>query len=1170
MYRSEPLTPPCSIPLFGRLLGVAACFGAALLSGRELSFHPGNFEQAQDAARAVLRDHPGEPLTVWLEPGAYYLAAPLRMAKPDSGTADAPVVWRARQPGTVTLSVGRQVQASQFTPVTDATVLARLDSAARDHVVQLDLGALGLRNTKPYPNYFTNDTHLLRVFCGGDLMPNARWPNGPQGYTTMQGVLDSGDFRSNQSQGGTFRYRGDRPERWVAAVGGGGVWLRGFWRVPWVIEGLRVKEIDVAQKTITFAVSTANGIGSKYTPLVNGTRAGDGTENWYVLNLLEEIDEPGEWAIDFERNQLYFWPPTPVADGSVVIADERRSVITFNNASHLVFRDLTLRHSLGSGVTLSDGEGVVLGGLRICDHGEHGVLLRGGYGHSVHGCDIHDVGLSGVDLLAGERKTLTPSRHRIVNNHIHRIGLAAPVAAIVAGYGPRAEVVGNQVLHNRIHDGPSAGVRFAGNDNEFAWNEVYRIGMDSSDLGAFYTNSGWTTQGNRLHHNFVHHNENAQAFYLDDGDSGDSVYRNIVYKAQSGAFVGGGHDNLFQHNVFIASERGIHVDARGTQRGYHPRDSRLGGDLNSVPFRSPPWSERYPNLTQYPDMDTTIPSNIVFADNLVVDCAVDIRQSGPPAHFAGVTFGPLAHGTMDLFRDPAQFDFGFADLARVRQLLPGFPEIPVERIGIHVDEYRRSVPPRDLEQLRTESTRKRAFDSQQDIDASNVQGAVGVPFISEQEKDYARVRDQAPAPGAATRIRELSFRGGLPRFTEMVKEGKPVTIAYFGGSITAHDGWRALSFAALQTLYPRSALTMVNASVGGTGSIVGVFRADNDLVVHRPDLVFIEFAVNDGRDANERPNDVIRALEGIIRKVRLANPGADICLVYTMQTAHLEAVRAGRAHAAVALHERVAAWYHIPTIHVGPAVVAMVDAGTAVFAGKVVDKVTGRDAEGRLVITEDNTHPVIPTGHALYADVVMRAMRELGSSSNWVPTPLPEPMLGASWELAKTIPAVGHAQFSGDWQAVTAADGASCMRFGKRFYSWFPHMARTTVAGSSVSVRFRGTVVGIKGLEGPDSAIVEIAVNDKPPFDHNRFTVYCTRHAYIGDALPELPYGEHTVTWTLSAKRPDKQKILASYYRPDNDRDLRENPARYAGLALSVGELMLIGELLPVADGPVP
>jgi hypothetical protein len=441
------------------------------------------------------------------------------------------------------------------------------------------------------------------------------------------------------------------------------------------------------------------------------------------------------------------------------------------------------------------------------------------------------------------------------------------------------------------------------------------------------------------------------------------------------------------------------------------------------------------------------------------------------------------------------------------------------------------------------------------------------PLISAREQDYVRDNIAAGELGLKAQqipARELNVRGGLPNFFAKAKAGKPVTVAYFGGSITAHDGWRPRSFEGLQKMFPECKMTMVSASVGGTGSIVGVFRADQDLIKCKPDLVFIEFAVNDGSEAVRRTKDVVRSLEGIILKLRRQNPDTGICFFYTMQTKDVDIVRGGVVQPAVSVHEQVAAHYDLPSIYVGPAVVAAMDAGEAVFFGKVADKSTGKDAAGKLVISEDNTHPVIPTGHAFYAGVALRALKQLSDLPS-APSarPLPNPIFGKSWIQATTIPAAGNAVFAGKWDELGAENGPGCFRFNKEFYNWFPCLYRTEVPGSSVTVRFKGTVVGIKGVSGPDSGIVKVKVDDRPETSMNYFTVYNTRSFYAGEVLPELEEGEHMVTWTLSEEIPDKGKILASYYKKDNDKDFRDDPEKYKPVRFSVGQIQLIGEVIP-------
>ena len=196
-------------------------------------------------------------------------------------------------------------------------------------VVQLDLAALGIRHAGPLPDLFEGNGGLFELYCNGQRMPLSRWPN--DGYTAMKEVLDGG-AAGPSAHGGSFVYRGERPARWAAAVPDG-VWIAGFWRVPWVIQGVRVASIDTQCHVIAHAVGVPGGIGSKYSAEVNGTRKGDGKEPWYAMNLLEEVDQPGEWCIDFKSHTLYFWPPADLATSTAMIADSGIPLVTMKGAS---------------------------------------------------------------------------------------------------------------------------------------------------------------------------------------------------------------------------------------------------------------------------------------------------------------------------------------------------------------------------------------------------------------------------------------------------------------------------------------------------------------------------------------------------------------------------------------------------------------------------------------------------------------------------------------------------------------------------------------------------------------------------------------------------------------------------------------------------------------------
>lgn len=666
-----------------------------------------------EAAREAVAVHRRVPVRVWIRPGHYVMREGWTLGTMDVRIPEARVTYEATEPGTVRISSGVVVPREALRPVSDAAVKARLPESVRDAVRELPLEELGIRAAR-FPAKFRG-LELIEVFQDGRRLPISRWPNDGI-FAKIERVLDNGIT----GDGGTFVYRGDVPARWVGALEDG-VWIRGFWRVPWTIEAVRVAAIDPAQRTITHAVAIPNGIGSKYhREPGNGTGPGSGEEPWEAINLIEEIDVPGEWAVRFSTGMLYILPPDGA--GELLITDHAAPVVSFVGVENTDLVGLHVDGGMGDGVRVEGGRNVMLAGCRVTNVARDGIVLAGGSDHLVLSCDTAETGFSGINFLGGDRATLTPSGHRILNNLVTRAGVYYPAAGILGGIGPQAEAVGNRVAHNRIHDCANSGVVYGGNENVFEFNEIYRVGLGSSDLGCFYTTGGWTSRGNVVRHNFVHHAMNANAFYVDDGDSGDTFFGNVAYRTQSGGFIGGGHDQVFRNNVIVANPRAMHVDARGIARGYTVDDARLRTDLESVPFRDPPWSVKYPALTTILESEPERPSGIEITENLFVNCDTDLRRSGTPEELGGVVFERnVVSNDMGMFVDPAKLNFALKPDALVFQELPGFAQIPMERIGLYRDAYRRELPERDFELLRTGDT-SAGFDSQTDVDASNRPG----------------------------------------------------------------------------------------------------------------------------------------------------------------------------------------------------------------------------------------------------------------------------------------------------------------------------------------------------------------------------------------------------------------------------------------------------------------
>jgi len=77
--------------------------------------------------------------------------------------------------------------------------------------------------------------------------------------------------------------------------------------------------------------------------------------------------------------------------------------------------------------------------------------------------------------------------------------------------------------------------------------------------------------------------------------------------------------------------------------------------------------------------------------------------------------------------------------------------------------------------------------------------------------------------------------------------------------------YRGLMMQYLRTKYPKTSFAFWDATIGGTGSGLGIFRTDRDVLVHKPDLVFLDFTANDGlENTNVGP---LKTYESLLRRL---------------------------------------------------------------------------------------------------------------------------------------------------------------------------------------------------------------------------------------------------------------------------------------------------------------
>ena len=152
------------------------------------------FERARDEVRKLRQDGrlTKGGATIWLRGGDYIRTNALQLTAADSGAADASNVWCACKGETVRLLGGRKL--AGFEPATDAAVLARLPEVARGHVLQVNLGALGVTDFGKMASRGFGRPQIAahcELFFGGRPMTLARWPN-EGAWEQIAGVPDAG------------------------------------------------------------------------------------------------------------------------------------------------------------------------------------------------------------------------------------------------------------------------------------------------------------------------------------------------------------------------------------------------------------------------------------------------------------------------------------------------------------------------------------------------------------------------------------------------------------------------------------------------------------------------------------------------------------------------------------------------------------------------------------------------------------------------------------------------------------------------------------------------------------------------------------------------------------------------------------------------------------------
>ncbi len=653
-------------PTPGRILYVAANGNDANPGTRAAPFATVN--RALTANRAAGAVAGGT--TILLAAGRYPLTETIALTNADSGSGpDAPLSIRAATPGTAVISGSKRL--TGFAAVTDKSVLARLPEEARGKVMQCNLSAQGITDFGSI-----QEQPMVNLSVNGVLQTLARWPN--SGFVRVGDMVDNGNIDPNDPKKNRPQIftTSDRVSRWATAPD---AWIQGYLATNWMYGYVPVGSINPQAKTLTTAWC--------YNRLSGWPDIKSG-HPYAIFNLLEEIDQPGEWYLDRAKGMLYLYPGAISGTAVVDLSMHSGSMLTATNASHVRIEGLVFESGRGTAVDLENSSNCLIAGCTVRNMSGLGVRINGGQRNLMIGCDLHDLEQGGCYLSGGgEGDSLVPAGHQVVNCRFRNFGIGRVNSAGIDLSG-----VGNRVAHCVFEDCPSSAIIFHGNNLRIEYNEFRNCCNENEDYGVIYAWGNPIWRGNIWRFNKFSHCGGGytqgwvqnryfgtSAFRFDDAVSGQTVYGNVlnhfdIWGTSAGVMSNNcGRDNIYDNNLV--------TDSPGMNAGYYN-----GGNRGGVPYNVSAYLAAFPELANLFDGKG---QNFIWRST-----ALRVPVAGTNAKNASYADSDWG-GWQYIANTSSGTDPGLMDGIEVKKIIDpklfwnlGMRAIPVDEIGLYDDPTR--------------------------------------------------------------------------------------------------------------------------------------------------------------------------------------------------------------------------------------------------------------------------------------------------------------------------------------------------------------------------------------------------------------------------------------------------------------------------------------------------